>query len=98
MRNPTRVVYAGPSALTLAEAALIEDAVLAILGIGAAGLVVWLLWDQLTKNAGTQQQAMTQLLGYTPSPDSGYATTIPNPSQMSESNPLAPWLPPGPTA
>jgi hypothetical protein len=101
-RNPTRTYYEGPSALTLAEAGIIQDVFL----VALAGAAVYGVYYLLTRNAGTSQQAVSQMLGYTPGPGTappgpGGATpqnTIPNPSVWSGQNPVTPWVPPGPTA
>jgi hypothetical protein len=90
-RNPA-------SALRLAEAALIEDAVLITLGVVAVGAVAYLIYQQYqtATSAVAQAAATKEVMGYTP--PSSAPTTIPNPSVFSGANPLAPWLPPGPTA
>jgi hypothetical protein len=108
-RNPTRTVYAGPSAATLAEAGLIQDVVLVAAEVAGIGLLAWIVWKFLTSGQGTPEQAVSEMLGYSPGPGtalpantpSGPATpqnTIPNPSTWSGQNPLAPWVQPGPPA
>jgi hypothetical protein len=90
----------------MVEAGLIQDTVLVVAGAAGIGLAAWIIYKLLTANAGTQQQAVAQVLGYTPSPGtappgpSGATpqTTIPDPSVFSGQNPLAPWVPPGPAA
>jgi hypothetical protein len=104
--NPERVYYVGPSALTMAEAGLIQDAVLIVAGAAGISLAAWIIYKLLTANAGTPQAAVSQMLGYTPGPGTappgpGGSTpqnNIPNPSWWSEQNPLTPWVVPGPPA
>ena len=86
------------SAIKLAEAALIEDAVLLTLGVVAVGAVAYLVYQQYQQStsAAAQAAATKEVMGYTP--PSNAPTTIPNPSVFSGANPLAPWLPPSPTA
>jgi hypothetical protein len=90
-RNPT-------GALQMAEAAPIEDAVLITLGVVAVGTVAYLIYQQYqtATSAAAQAAATKEVMGYAPPPNA--PTTIPNPSVFSGANPLAPWLPPGPTA
>jgi hypothetical protein len=86
----------------MAEAGLIQDVLL----VGLIGAGLYGLYYLLTRNAGTPQQAVAQMLGYQPGPGTappgpGGATpqnTIPNPSSWSGNNGLTPWAPPGPTA
>lgn len=106
-RNPTRTVYAGPSALTMAEAGILQDIFL----VALAGAAVYGIYWLLTRNAGTPEQAVKQMLGYQPGPGTtpGPVTpdapgganpqnTIPNPSWWGNQNGLTPWAVPGPTA
>lgn len=107
-RNPARIIETGPSALTLAEAGIIQDVFLVALAGAAVYGVYWLL----TRNPGTPAQNVAQILGYTPgagttpgpaTPDyPGGATpqnTIPNPSDLAGgAHGTQPWLPSGPTA
>jgi hypothetical protein len=85
------------SALTLAEAGLIQDALLIGIGAGLAAIVGYILWQKYGLNSDqSQADAAAQVQGYQPSPQQG--STIPNPSVFSDQNPLAPWLPIGPAA
>lgn len=85
------------SALTLAEAGLIQDVLLIGIGAGLAAIVGYVLWQKYGLNSDqSQEEAAAQVQGYMPSPQQG--GTIPNPSVFSDQNPLAPWLPTGPAA
>ena len=74
-RNPA-------SALKLAEAALIEDAVLLTLGAVAVGAVAYLVYQQYQQStsAAAQAAATKEVMGYTP--PSNAPTTIPNPKRL----------------
>jgi hypothetical protein len=111
-RNPTRTVYEGPSALTLAEAGILQDAILIVGGTVIVGVAGYLLWQWLNKNPGTPQDAIAQILGYHPGPGTtpgpptqdfpggaNPSNTLPNPSTISGgAHGTQPWLPSGPVA
>lgn len=84
------------SALTLAEAGLIQDVLLLGIGAGLAAVVGYVLWQKYGLNSDqTPEQAADEVTG---APGQYPPGTIPNPSVFSDQNPLAPWLPIGPAA
>lgn len=58
--NPS-ATYAGPSALTLAEAGLIQDAVLLVGGALVIGVAAYVVYYELTKNTGTSASWLDKL-------------------------------------
>jgi hypothetical protein len=84
------------SALTLAEAGLIQDVLLIGIGAGLAAIVGYVLWQKYGLNSDqSPEQAAEQVTG---APGLYPPGSVPNPSVFSDQNPLAPWLPIGPAA